>query len=213
MIQGAPTLHCFFLWGGLVATAILYSDCAVTPIQVKSEVINPAEAVKRSVAVLPDPYMDDLGVAERLADLVRKEMTQRGFRLSQSEATAELVIIPQLISSTPEDTSAKPVNPVPRINLFSPNLGEPGMMLSGGALGDLPPLESQPVLPENQIQLTILAVEEDVWHKALNINQLRIPQVWRISVFVPTDFSPKGKEMTAEMVEAAGPRFAEIAKR
>jgi glycosyltransferase involved in cell wall biosynthesis len=102
------TLHCPFLWGSLVATAILCSGCAVTPLEVKSEVVNPAEAGKHSVAVIPDPYMDDLTAAKRLVDLVQKEMTLRGFRLSQSEDTAELVIIPHLTSSTSEDRPAKP---------------------------------------------------------------------------------------------------------
>jgi hypothetical protein len=209
------TLHSLFLWGSLVATIIVYSSCASTPIEVKSEVVNPAELGKRSVAVIPDPYMDDLTTAERLADLVRKKMTQSGFRLSPSESTAELVIIPHLTSPVSEAVTVKTVSSVPRINLITPNIGEPGMMQNAGGLGELPALapRSAPVVSQDQIQLVIMAVQEDVWHKALNINQLRVPQVWRISVFVPTDFSAKGKEITAEMVEAAAPRFAEIAKR
>jgi hypothetical protein len=206
-------LHSPFLWSSLVAITIFSSGCAATPIEVKSEVVNPAEVGKRSVAVIPDPYMDDLTTARRLVDLVGKEMTQSGFRVSLSEATAELVIIPHLASPTAGETTAKPVDPVPRVNLFTPDIGEPGMMQNAGSLGELPPLETRPALPQEQIQLIIMAVQEDVWHKALNINQLRIPQVWRISVFVPTDYSAKGKEMTAEMVEAAAPRLAEIAKR
>jgi hypothetical protein len=196
-----------------LATAVLCSDCAVTPIEVKTEVVNPAEAGKRSVAVIPDPYMDDLTVAKRLVDLVGNEMAQRGFRLSRSENTAELVIIPHLTAPASGVIPAKSANLAPSINLFSPNFGESGMMQNAATLGELPESEKQPTITHDRTQLTILAVQEDVWHKALNINQLRIPQVWRISVFVPTDFSAKGKEVTAEMVEAAGPRFAEIAKQ
>jgi len=175
MIEKDSTLHCLFLWGSLAATSILCSGCAVTPIEVKSEVVNPAEVGKHSVAVIPDPYMDDLTTAERLVDLVRREMTQRGFRLSQSEEKADLVIIPHLISPTSGDTSMKQVNPVPTINLINSNIGELGMMQNGGALSELPQLENRSPLLQEQIQLTILAVQEDVWHKALNINQLRIP--------------------------------------
>jgi hypothetical protein len=207
------TLHFLSLWGSLVAIAILYSDCAVTPIEVKSEMLNPAEAGKHSIAVLPDPYMDNLTAAQRLVDLVRIEMTRRGFRLSQTENSAELVIIPCLTAPASGDPPAKPLNPVPRINLIGANIGEPGMMQNTWPLGELPQWENRPLLPQERIQLTILAVQEAVWHKALNINQLRIPQVWRISVFLPTDFSAKGKEVTAEMVGAAGPRFAELAGR
>jgi hypothetical protein len=214
MIGKNSTPNSIFLWCSLVATTILYLGCAGTPIEVKTEVVNPAEAGKRSVAVIPDPYMDDLTVSKKLADLVRSEMTQRGFRVSQSENTAELVIIPHLISSGSGDTLAKLINPAPRINLISPNMGEAGMMQKAATLGELPESENpQPAAPHDQTQLMILAVQEDVWRKALNINQLRIPQVWRISVYVPTDFSAKGKEVTAEMVEAAGPRFAEIAQQ
>jgi hypothetical protein len=207
------TPHWLFLSGSLLATAVLCSDCAVTPIEVKTEVVNPAEAGKRSVAVIPDPYMDDLTVAKRLVDLVGNEMAQRGFRLSRSENTAELVIIPHLTAPASGVIPAKSANLAPSINLFSPNFGESGMMQNAATLGELPESEKQPTITHDRTQLTILAVQEDVWHKALNINQLRIPQVWRISVFVPTDFSAKGKEVTAEMVEAAGPRFAEIAKQ
>jgi hypothetical protein len=213
MTREQSTLHPPILWSTLIAAAIFGSSCAVTPIEVKSEVVNPAEVGKRSVAVIPDPYMDDLAASKRLVELVKSEMMRSGFRLSQSEQTAELVIIPHLTSPTSGEAPAKPVEPVPRINLISPTIGERGMMQNAEALDDLPPLESRPVVTQEQIQLTIMAVQEDVWHKALNINQLRIPQVWRISVFVPTDFSTKGKEVATEMVEAAAPRFAEIAGR
>jgi hypothetical protein len=213
MSKDEPTSHSLFLWGALAATTIFCSGCAVTPIEVKSEVVNPAEVGKRSVTVIPDPYMDDLTTAKRLVDLVGKKMTQNGFRLSQSEQTAELVIIPHLTSPTSGETPTKPVNPAPRIDLLNSSIGEPGMMQRGSTFEELPPLVNQTVLPRDQIQLVILAVQEDVWRKALNINQLRIPQVWRISAFVPTDFSAKGKEVTAALVEAAAPRLAEIAKR
>jgi hypothetical protein len=207
------TLPSPFVWGSLIATTIFCSACAVTSFEVKCEVVNPAEVGKRSVAVIPDPYMDDLTTAKRLVDLVRKKMTQSGFRLSPSETTAELVIIPHLTSPISGAVAVKTVSPVPRINLISPNIGEPGMMQNAGGLGELPPLETRPAVSQDQIQLVIMAVEEVVWHKALNINQLRIPQVWRISVFVPTDLAEKEKEVTEKMVEAAAPRFAEIAKR
>ena len=212
MMKTTSTLPSHLLWGILVATTIFCSSCAVTPIEVKSEVVNPAEFGKRSVAVIPDPYMDDLTTAKRLVDLVAKKMTQSGFRLSPSESTAELVIIPQLTSSAGA-AAVKTVSPVPRINLITPNVGQPGMMQNAGGLGELPALQPPPVVPQDRIQLVITAVQEDVWHKALNINQLRIPQVWRISVFVPTDFAEKEKQITEKMVEAAAPRFAEIAKR
>jgi hypothetical protein len=202
-----------FLFCSLITVSILYSDCAGAPMEVKSELLIPAAAAKHSVAVIPDPYMDDLTAAKRLVDLVRTEMTQKGFRISPSENTAELVIIPHLTSPTSGNMPARPVNPVPRINLITPNIGEPGMMQNAQRLGELPQWESPPELPAEQIQLTILAVQLDVWRKALNINQLRVPQVWRISVSAPTYFSPKGKEVTAEMVEAAGPQFAQLAKQ
>src|SRR5260370_42179845 len=125
MIREDSTLRCLFLWGSLVATAILYSGCAVTPIEVKSDVVNPAKAGEHSVAVVPDPYMDDLTAADRLVDLVRKEMTQSGFRLSQSEDTAELVIIPHLTSSTSGDRPRNPVHPVPPPSLLNPTIRKP----------------------------------------------------------------------------------------
>lgn len=213
MIGENSILHCLFLRCTLIATAIVYSDCAGTPMEVKSELLIPAAAEKHSVAVIPDPYMDDLTTAKRLVDLVRAEMTQRGFRVSPSENTADLVIIPHLTSPNSGATPAKAVNPVPSINLISPNIGEPGMMQNAERFGELPQWDSPPALPAEQTQLTILAVQLDVWRKALIINQLRVPQVWRISVFAPTYFSPKGREVTAEMVEAAGPQFARLAKK
>jgi hypothetical protein len=212
MIELPSSLRFGFIAGALLATAIFCSDCAITPIEVKSEVVNPAEAKKLSVAVIADPYMDDAAAANTLVDLVRKEMTRRGFRLSQTEATAELVIIPHL-KGTSGDVPATPVRPAPSINLLTPNIGEPGMMQNGGGLGELPSIESRAALPQDQIQLIVMAIQLDEWRKALIVNQLRVPQVWRISVFAPPDFSPKGKALTAELVEAAGPRFAQLAKQ
>jgi hypothetical protein len=215
MIEERSSLH-HLVCASAVAIALLYSGCATTPVAVKSEVLNPPEAAKRSVAVIADPYMDDPVLANKLVDLVRKEMSQRGFRLSPSENQAELVVIPHLVASDTAslERPAKPANPVPRINLINTNIGEPGMMQTGGGFDELPPVETtQPAVPQDQAELQILAVQQDVWHRALNIDQLRIPQVWRISVQVPTYFTPKGKELTAEMVEAAGPRFAQIAKQ
>jgi len=212
MIGGDSALRRLFLWGSLVATSILHSGCVVTPIEVKSDVVNPAEAGKHSVAVVPDPYTDDLTAANKLVDLVRKEMKKSGFRLSQSEDTAELVVIPHLTSSTSGAGSAKPVTPLATLNLINPNVGEPGMMQNGGALGELPLLEDRPAVPQERIQLIVMAVQLNDWRKALIVNQLKVPQVWRISVFAPTDFSAKGKEVTTQLVEAAGPRFAQLAK-
>ena len=86
-------------------------------------------------------------------------------------------------------------------------------MQNRGALGELPLLENRPAFPQDQVQLIVMAVQLDDWRKALIINQLRVAQVWRISVFAPADFCAKGKEVTAELVEAAGPRFAQLAKQ
>jgi hypothetical protein len=138
-------------------------------------------------------------------------MTQRGFRLSQSEDRAELVIIPQLIQPMSRYNPSKPTNATPSIHLFNSNIGEPGMMQNGEALGELPLSENRPAPPRDQIQLMVTAVQLDDWRKALIVNQLRIPQVWRISVVAPTDFCLKGKEVKAELVQAAGPWFAQLA--
>ena len=59
----------------------------------RAEVTNPKEAKSRSVAIVADAYMDDPAEADKLAELMRGQLTLNRFKVRETENEAELVVI------------------------------------------------------------------------------------------------------------------------
>ena len=88
---------------------MLFGGCAIAPqVKVAAEVFDPEKAKNRSVAVVADLYMDDPVEADKLAELMRNQLTANGFKVQETENEAELVVISTIERSKPAGTGAAP---------------------------------------------------------------------------------------------------------
>jgi hypothetical protein len=189
---------------------LLLGGCASTPqVKVAAEVFNPEEAKNRSVAVIADQYMDDPAEADKLADLIRNQLTANGFKVQETENEAELVVIPTIERSKPTSTGTAPLPRAWRSFDLSYGLGRASMMESQNALRNLG-FEFGSATPEpEQLKagLMVTAVTREAWLKALLDEKIEIPRVWRIIAV-----SPLTKEdVTPKLVEAVGSKLNQVA--
>ena len=77
--------------------------------KVALEVTSPKEAKSRSVAVVADAYMEDPVEADKLAELMRGQLTVNGFKVQETENEAELVVISTIERSKPTSTGTAPL--------------------------------------------------------------------------------------------------------
>jgi hypothetical protein len=193
----------------VLSLGLLLAGCASTPqVKVAVEVINPEEAKKRSVAVVADVYMADPVEADKIAGLVRSQLTSKGFKVHETESEAELVVIATMERSKPTNAGAAPV-PRPWHSFdLSGGLGRGGMTESQNALRSLG-FEFGTAAPPQQLRagLMVTAVTREAWFSALLDEKTEIPRVWRIVAVSPL----KKEDVTPKLVEAVGSRLDEVA--
>jgi hypothetical protein len=190
---------------------LLVVACASTPqVKVAAEVFDPKEAKNRSVVVIADQYIDDPAEAEKLADLIRNQLTANGFKVQQTENEAKLVVIPTIERSKPTSTAgtAPPPTALRSFDL-SYGLGGARMMESQNALRNLGfEFGPSPTAPEElKAGLMVTAVTREAWFKALLDERNEIPRVWRITAVSPL----KKEDVTPQLVEAVGSKLNEVA--
>ena len=188
---------------------MLLGGCASAPqVKVAAQVFDPEEAKNRSVAVIADLYMDDPLEADKLAGLIRSELTANGYKVQETENEAELVVIPTMERSKPTSTGAAPPPGAWRSFDLSYGLGQANMMESQNALQNLGfEFESAPPPEELKAGLMVTAVTREAWFKALLEQQSEIPRVWRIIAVS----SVKKQDATPKLVEAVGSKLNEVA--
>jgi hypothetical protein len=200
-------------WGQLLlawSVGLLLGGCASAPqVKVAAEVFDPEEAKNRSVAVIADLYMDDPVEADKLAGLIRNQLTANGFKVKETENEAELVVIPTIERSKPTSTGAAPLPRAWRSFDLSYGLGRANMMESQNALRNLGfEFESAAPAPEQlKAGLMVTAVTREAWFKALLDEKTEIPRVWRIIAVSPL----KKEDVTPKLVEAVGSKLSEVA--
>lgn len=182
--------------------------CATVPrVKVTAEIVDPEQARSRSVAVVADSFMDDAVEADNVAGLVRNQLALQGFKVSETENEAELVVIPTIERST----SAGPAAPPARMRRpfdVSHGLGQTGLMESQNALRNLGfEFGTLPAQEQPEIGLMVTAVSREVWFNALLEPQAEIPRVWRIVAITPL----RKQDVTPKLVEAVGAKLSEIA--
>ena len=189
---------------------LLLGGCATAPqVKVAAEVFNPEEAKNRSVAVIADQYMDDPAEADKLAGLIRNQLTANGFKVQETENEAELVVIATIERSKPTSTGTAPLPRAWRSFDLSYGLGRASMMESQNALRNLG-FEFGSAAPEpEQLKagLMVTAVTREAWFKALLDEKIEIPRVWRIIAVSPL----KKEDVTPKLVEAVGSKLNQVA--
>ena len=181
----------------VLCLGLLLAGCASTSqVKVSVEVFSPKEAKSRSVAVAADAYMEDPVEADKVAGLVRSQLTANGFKVHETENEAELVVIPTMERSKPIATGAAPLPKAWRSFDLSDGLGRGSMTESQNALRSLGfEFGSAPPPPEQlRAGLMVTAITREAWFSALLDEKAETPRVWRIIALSPLkkeDVTPK----------------------
>jgi hypothetical protein len=190
----------------------LMAGCAIAPpVKVSSEVPDPKQAASRSVAVVEDLYMEDAVEAEKVAGLVRDQLTKNGFTVHEVEKEADLVVIATVDRSNPAAPTG--VSSFPRAwrsSDLSYGLGRANMMESQSALRNLGLDFGPQAVPEQQQVkegLMVTAVARKAWLESLPSEQKQLPIVWRIIAVAPV----KKEDITPKLAEAVGSKLNEVA--
>ena len=190
----------------VLCLGLLFAGCTGTSqVKVSVEVFSPKEAESRSVAVVADAYMEDPVEADKVAGLVRSQLTANGFKVHETQNEAELVVIPTMERSKPGATGTAPLPRSWRSFDLSYGLGRGGMTESQNALRSLGfEFESAPAPPKAGLMVT--AVTREAWFGEPPHNNAEIPRVWRIIAVGPL----KKEDVMAQLAEAVGSKLNEV---
>ncbi|MFZ0503033.1 MAG: hypothetical protein WAM44_04940 [Chthoniobacterales bacterium] len=139
-----------------------------------------------AIVVIPNPYVDDLALANNSAEEAKQELVKRGYKVVSSEADAQIVAIP-----TVESSMVKMVTPVVKpIDIIA--VKEDALMdrsetvaNSLGSLGSLSFRSSSGFTRNGEDSLVIEGFRKDAWDKALTVNELQLQPVWKVRVPLP----------------------------
>ena len=121
-----------------LSLGLLLGGCASDPqVKLAAQVFDSEKAKSRSVAIVPDLYMDDPAEADKLAELMRGQLTLNRFKVRETENEAELVVISTIERSKPTSTGTAPPPRAWRSFDLSYGLGRANMMESQNALRNL----------------------------------------------------------------------------
>ena len=192
-----------------LSLGLLLGGCASDPqVKVAAEVFDSEKAKSRSVAIVPDLYMDDPAEADKLAELMRGQLTRNRFKVRETENEAELVVISTIERSKPTSPgTARPPRAWRSFDL-SYGLGRANMMESQNALRNLGfEFGSAAPAPEQlKAGLMVTAVTREAWFKRRLDEKTEIPRVWRIIAVSPI----KEEDVTVKLVEAVGSKLNEV---
>jgi hypothetical protein len=193
---------------------LLLWGCAIAKqVKVSSEVFDATNAKKRSVAVVADLYMEDPTEAAKLAQLIGSQLTANGFKIQETEETAELVVIPTIERSKPGSENAIPSPRLRRawrsLDLAYSSTGSQ-MTESQNALRNLGfDFEAAPSpVVQSKVGLVVTAVTREAWFNASPNQKTEIPKVWRIIAVTVLE----NEDITPRLVQAVGSKFAEVAR-
>jgi hypothetical protein len=193
----------------VVGICLLFWSCATgSQVKVVAEVANLQQAKSRSVAVVPDLFMDDPEKADRLAQLMRDQLASKGFQVKDSEDEADLVVVPTIEQSRPVNSAVTARGPKMRRPFdVSYALGQSSLMESQNALRNLGfDFGTLPEQEQPKVGLTVIAVSREVWLQGLLEPRTEIPSVWRIVAISPL----QEQDVTLQLVEAVGAKLNEI---
>jgi hypothetical protein len=191
-----------------LSLGLLCGGCATTPqVKVSAEIVNPEEAKRRSVVVVPDFFMDDPSEADKIAGLLREQLVANGFKVQEAESEAQLVVVPTIERSKPTNTVARPAPRARRPIDVPSGLGQGNMTESANALRQLGFEFATGAAPENlEAGLMVTAVTREAWFQTLADQPSEIPRVWRIVAVTPLE----KEDVTAKLVQAVGSKLKEL---
>jgi hypothetical protein len=153
--------------------------------------VTPAPVDGSEIAVIPNPYDDDLTLATKAAIEAKQELIKRGYTVVATEAEAKMIAVP-----TVETNVVKVVKHSDRpLEMFSDaHLSQmdrtSGVANSLGSLGQVSFEGAGTSVEKDKDVLVIEAFPKDAWDHALIVNELQLQPSWKIRMPLPADLKP-----------------------
>lgn len=191
---------------------LIMTGCSNSPLAQKSHPKAPASVPavdKAEVVVIPNPYVDDVTLANRAAEETKQELIKRGYKVVETETDAKIVAVPTVetnLVTVVSKTSDRPldmfsdsnISQMDRTRTVANSLGSLGDVSSSGAGGSL---------RKGNDELVIEAFPRDAWDHALIVNELQLQPSWKIRLPLPADLKPIEGEQIAHTAHTAGTDF------
>jgi len=141
---------------------------------------------KSAVMVIPNPYEDDPYQANLAVEATKEVLQERGYNVVPNATTALLVAIPTLETNRAQviQTSPPPSDAFSEFDQASRLLGS-SPSLPRIAIKSGPTLKTK----SSEAALVIEAFRADDWNKALLVNMLQLPPVWKVVTSLPAQYS------------------------
>lgn len=144
-----------------------------------------------AIAVIPNPYVDDLTLANKAAEEAKEELIKRGYNIVANEADAKLIAVATV--ETNVVTFVKHASEQP-IDFFSnSNLSQIDRLTVSNSLGSLGQMSyqgPQSSSGKGNDLLVIEAFSKDAWDHALIVNELQLQPAWKIRMPLPATLKP-----------------------
>jgi hypothetical protein len=157
-----------------------------------------APADTSAIAVIPNPYDDDLTLATRAANEAKQELIKRGYTVVAGETEAKVIAVPTI--ETNVVTIVKRADR--QMEMFSDaHLSQmdrtSGVANSLGSLGQVSFEGAGTSVEKDKDVLVIEAFPKDAWDHALIVNELQLQPTWKIRMPLPADLKPIESETFA----------------
>ena len=139
------------------------------------------------VVVIPNPYVDDLTLANKSADEAKQELIERGVKIVGTEAEADVVAVPTVETNV---TVVHGTKQSTDIFTESGGLQMNRSLALSNSLGALGSGTSRSWVGNSGGQLVIEGFRKDAWDKALIVNELQLQPVWKVRVALPKSLKP-----------------------
>jgi hypothetical protein len=178
----------------IFAFCLALVGCGSNPLARKTQqksLANQPVVDSSSVVVIPNPYVDDLTLANKATEEAKRELIKRGYKVVSTEEEADLVAIP-----TVETNSAKLLPPAERKTDLFTDIGGARLDRIGtvandlGSLGSLSFRSSAGSSGSVGSCLVIEAFRKDAWDKALIVNELQLAPAWKLRMPLPRELEP-----------------------
>jgi ABC-type glycerol-3-phosphate transport system substrate-binding protein len=179
----------------VVALGLVLAGCGNNQLAQKSKAKAPAQAAPADhlvvdssrVVVIPNPYVDDLTLANNAADEARQELIKQGVKLVGTEAEADVVAVPTVETNV---TTVVAATKQPDVFMVNAGLQMDRAWKLNNSLGSLGSEPSHSSIGKGGDQLVIEGFKKDAWDKALIVNELQLQPVWKVRLALPKSLKP-----------------------
>jgi hypothetical protein len=145
-----------------------------------------------AIVVIPNPYVDDLTLANKATEEAKQELIKRGYNVVSSEEEADLVAIPTVETNVVQVVLPSGNRPTELFtDIAGAQLDRIGTVANSlGSLSSLSFRSSAGSIGSGGSCLVIEAFRKDAWDKALIVNELQLAPAWKLRMPLPRELEP-----------------------